>query len=148
MDIDFVKSLPFTPHAKRLLSLVEPFKPIILTSPSRTNATGSQHWIRKKLPKFFYEGRYLIGPCKSACANPFSILVDDYSKNTKEFKENGGHSILFPTWHNENSPYIDNPLNYFSKTFKSIMDLILDKPVKGMVYEGTRHYSSESEKTD
>lgn len=146
MDIDFVSSLPYTPWAKRLLTALEPYKPIILTSPSRTNATGSQNWIRKRLPHYFYEGRYLIGPCKRACANPFSILVDDWSKHTKEFKENGGHSILFPTWQNENMLYKDKPLHYFAKTLKQILiemfneaeitlwkDLILDKNIKGLV---------------
>lgn len=130
MDIDFVRSLPFTPWAKRLLTALEPYKPIILTSPSRTNATGSQHWIRTRLPHYFYEGRYLIGPCKRACANPLSILIDDWSRHTKEFEENGGYGILFPTWQNENRQYIDKPLEYFSKCFKKIM---LDMKDKGML---------------
>jgi len=124
LDIDFVSSLPFTPWAKRLLTALEPYKPIILTSPSRTNATGSQNWIRKRLPHYFYEGRYLIGPCKRACANPQSILVDDWSRHTYEFIENGGHAILFPTWCNENYQYKDNPLQYFATQFKQIMKKI------------------------
>jgi len=126
MDIEFVSSLPFTPWAKDLLRIFKPYKPIILTAPSRTNATGSQHWIRKRLPSFFYEGRYLIGPCKRACADPQSILIDDYEKHVNEFRANGGHAILFPTYWNENRVYEPMKINYVFHEFLKIEQEIVD----------------------
>jgi hypothetical protein len=120
LDIDFVSKLPFTPWAKDLLRILEPYKPIILTSPSRTNATGSQLWIRKRLPNFFFEGRYLIGPYKRACADSQSILIDDYEKQVNEFRANGGHAILFPTYWNGNKIYAPMLVNY---TFHELLKI-------------------------
>lgn len=140
LDIDFVSSLPFTPWAKRLLKILRPYKPIILTAPSRTNATGSQLWIRKRLPDFFFEGRYLIGPCKRACANPQSILIDDYEKHVDEFRANGGHAILFPTNWNGNRVYEPMKIEYFFSEFLNIETKIKRN-------EGIRYNSNESKET-
>ena len=95
-DFDFWANLPLTPEADQVLELLEGADPIIMTSPSKTGAGGTQAWIWKHLPKIFHEGRYLIGPPKWACANPKSVLIDDHDGNIDKFRWAGGNGILFP----------------------------------------------------
>ena len=92
----FWLELEFTKEAKRILTLLRPMKPCILTSPAWTGAGGKQQWIRKKLPDFFKEDRYLIGPAKHYLAHENALLIDDADENVQRFREAGGHAILIP----------------------------------------------------
>lgn len=96
----FWLGLNFTKEAKRILTLVEPMKPCILTSPARTGAGGKQQWIRENLPDYFNEDRYLIGPAKHYLAHKNSLLIDDSEENVDRFRKgvkgNGGMAILVP----------------------------------------------------
>jgi len=88
--------LEFTKEAKEILTLVEPFKPCILTTPSWTGAGGKQQWIRKNLPDYFNDDRYLIGPPKWLLAPGNSLLIDDAEENIRKFCASGGIGILVP----------------------------------------------------
>ena len=92
----FWLGLEFTKEAKRILTLVEPLKPCILTSPSHTSAGSKQQWIKENLPDYFNDGRYLIGPAKHFGAHSESVLIDDAEENIDKFKNEGGHVILVP----------------------------------------------------
>jgi len=96
LDHDFWVNLEFTAWAKQLLEVLEPYKPCLLTSPARGQASAKQDWIQKNLPEYFRQGRYLIGPGKRYCAKPNAILIDDYDKNIEQFTKAGGWGVLFP----------------------------------------------------
>lgn len=85
-------------HAPALIKFLaeRQIKPCLLTSPSIGGATGKQLFIKKHLPEFFREKRYLIGPAKEFCAGPDTLLIDDYDKNCRVFQEAGGSAIVFP----------------------------------------------------
>jgi 5'(3')-deoxyribonucleotidase len=118
MDADHFESLPMTPWADDLLYNIEDWKPIVLTSPTWTSAGGTQRWIRKYLPKYFAEKRYLIGSCKYVCGfscyfqREFSCLIDDDPVKVAEFKEAGGEAILFPAPYNENRDLVEFRIDY------------------------------------
>ena len=92
----FWVGLKFTEEAKRILTLVEPLKPCILTAPPQNGAGGKQLWIQKFLPNYFTEKRYLIGPAKHYLAHGQSLLIDDSEDNVDKFRKVGGHAILVP----------------------------------------------------
>lgn len=92
----FWVGLGFTKEAKRILTLVGPMKPCILTSPSHTSAGSKQQWIKENLPDYFKDGRYLIGPAKHFGAHAESLLIDDSEENIDKFIEAGGYAILVP----------------------------------------------------
>lgn len=92
----FWVELKFTKEAKEILELLKDVKPCILTSPGHTGAGGKQQWIRKNLPDYFKDGRYLIGPAKHYLATSDSLLIDDSQENCRKFEEAGGYSILIP----------------------------------------------------
>ena len=77
----------------------------ILTSPTLNNAGWSQEWIKINMPKFGHNKQYLIGPAKHCCANPNTLLIDDYEINVDKFRERGGNAILFPQSWNRRRKY-------------------------------------------
>ena len=96
---DFWRNMPKQPWCDELIDFFESqdgYSVCLLTAPAYRNATGKQRWIRKNLPKFYDEKRYLIGPAKSFCAGPDSILIDDREKNCEDFIKWGGQAIVFP----------------------------------------------------
>lgn len=97
---EFWANLHKTPECDLILALTEPYKPILLTAPplsgDGSSAGGKQEWIRKNLPDYFFDGRYLIGACKEICAKPGAILIDDSDANCIAWIENGGTAILVP----------------------------------------------------
>lgn len=102
-DEDFWAELKPTKEFQKIIDLVEPHHPIILTAPPITTGPATYHavrgkvrWIRKYLPYCFYDGRFLVGPCKEACASRFSLLIDDSYDNCIAWKQQGGAAILVP----------------------------------------------------
>ena len=85
-----------TPECDEIVKLLEEYRPCLLTAPPFIGAGGKQEWIRKNLPDFFYDGRYLIGPAKEYVAHKNAILIDDSDANIEEWKEQGGTGILVP----------------------------------------------------
>ncbi|HDZ13855.1 hypothetical protein LCGC14_1334950 [marine sediment metagenome] len=122
---DFWADMPKQPWCNELVDFLESqegYSVCLLTAPSRKNATGKQRWIRKNLPKFYNEKRYLIGPGKWFCAGPDSILIDDRGKNCKKFIEWGGRAIVFPApWNHRR--YCTDPI----KEVKWLFGLIAGK---------------------
>ena len=97
----FWLGLKFTKEAKRILTLVDPLKPCLLTSPPWHGAGGKQDWIQNEMPDYFKDGRYLIGPAKHYAAWKESVLIDDSEDNIEKFKDAGGHAIMVPRpWNN------------------------------------------------
>jgi hypothetical protein len=92
----FWLELKFTREANQILTLLKPIKPCILTSPPHNGAGGKQQWIRKNLPDYFKDGRYLIGPAKQYLAHNNALLIDDSDENIDKFENAGGHAILVP----------------------------------------------------
>lgn len=121
INADFFESCELMPWYELLLATVETFKPIILTSPPWGTAGGSQNWIQKNLPNFFYNRRYVITPYKASCADKNSILIDDSEEECKKFKANDGHVILFPAQYNKNREYKDKPVQYVQKELNWIL---------------------------
>jgi len=85
-----------TPECDEIVKLLEEYRPCLLTSPAFIGAGGKQEWIRKNLPSFFYDGRYLIGPAKEYLAHKNAILIDDSDSNIGNWEEGGGIGILVP----------------------------------------------------
>ena len=98
----FWETLPFTQDAPKILDIMGHIQRtgttsvFILTSPTLTNAGSTQTWIRKNMPVYFNEKRYIIGPPKYACASPDSLLIDDAEKNAFAFWDAGGDVFLYP----------------------------------------------------
>lgn len=117
-DAHHFECLGMTPWAEDLLWNIEDWKPFILTSPTWTSAGGTQRWIRKYLPNYFMERRYMIGSCKYICGfsdylnRVFSVLIDDAPEKVEEFKNAGGEAILFPAPYNENRDLVDFRVDY------------------------------------
>lgn len=89
--------MSFTTDAKEILKVVDPYEPCILTCPTpEGGSTGKQLWIKKNLPDYYLEGRYLIGPCKAAASRPGSVLIDDADHNIYDWSMKGGQGILVP----------------------------------------------------
>ena len=110
LDHDFWANLEMLPWAEELLDYLEPFKPCILSSPAGATASGKQRWIKKHLPKFWNDGRYLLGPAKHYAASPEAILIDDHEVKIQEFKDAGGRGILFPAPWNDLRALADSPV--------------------------------------
>ena len=126
---DFWADIPKQPWCDELIDFLESqdgYSVCLLTAPAHNNATGKQRWIRKNLPKFYNEKRYLIGPAKSFCAGPDSILIDDRGKNCDDFVAAGGRAIVFPApWNHRR--YCTDPI----KEVKWLFGL-LDSKIKVM----------------
>jgi beta-phosphoglucomutase-like phosphatase (HAD superfamily) len=100
LDHQFWADLPMYPDAEHILDAVAPLRPCILTSPAIGSAGGKQEWIMKNLPRYFQEGRYLIGPDKKAVSGPGKVLIDDCPENLSKWSAAGGTGILVPRYHN------------------------------------------------
>jgi hypothetical protein len=98
----FWETLPFTQEAPMILDVMNYIQKsgntsvFLLTSPTLSSAGATQSWIRKNMPKYFSDKRYIIGPPKYACASKNSILIDDAEHNVFPFAEWGGYGFLYP----------------------------------------------------
>lgn len=85
------------PDGKKILAVVEPYDPVILTCPGPySGGQGKIDWIRNHLPHFYESGRYLLGPAKMYVSRPGTILIDDGDHNIEDWEINGGWGILVP----------------------------------------------------
>ena len=96
----FWASLPKTLDANVILSIVEPYKPVILSSPPNSGVAnsfiGKTSWVKHNLPEYYKEGRYFFGVAKHLLAHPDAILIDDHEVNIEAFVKAGGKGILVP----------------------------------------------------
>jgi hypothetical protein len=117
-DLDFPgfwEKLPWTEDGKQIVSLVEPYKPTILTcSALSCAAAGKLEWLRREYPDTLKDKRVLISAghvTKAAVAGPGKVLIDDKNENIDEWEATGGMGILYPRPWNRlaDHPY---PLEY------------------------------------
>ncbi len=58
------------------------------------SADGKIRWIKEQAPN--YARRFVLTPTKAACANPRTLLIDDYENNVIDFRMAGGAVLLCP----------------------------------------------------
>ena len=91
VGIKFWIGMPWMPQGKKLWEFIQPYKPDLLTSPSRDNASrlGKQLWAKNNLnpkPKVIMA----YSKDKQRYANEKSILIDDKKSNINEWRAAGG----------------------------------------------------------
>lgn len=101
IDDDFILHLEYTREHFDIMRILRGMDVTILTAPVAKGIYGRYLWIKKYLPGFYRNRKYLIGPDKSACANPDSLLIDDSDKNCEDFRKAGGNAILVPRMWNQ-----------------------------------------------
>jgi len=115
---DFWEELQMYRGAWDILNMLSrlPVDVCLLTAPVWHAAGWRQNWIQENLPWYFYNRRYLIGPAKEFCAQPFAYLIDDADKNVEEFNEAGGMGILYPQpWNKNRDIKVNDRLDYITK---------------------------------
>lgn len=94
IGLEFWSGMDWMPNGKQLWSFIQPYNPIILTSPSRQNTSrlGKRMWIKDHLiPAPPVEFRF--GEAKSDFANEKTILIDDKPSNLLAFAAKGGIAL-------------------------------------------------------
>lgn len=119
-DEDFWVGLKMYDWADEVFELLGEYDVCLLTSPGWRGAGGKQQWIRKNLPGYFKNNRYLIGPAKEFCASKDTVLIDDYEGNCNKFEFAGGHAILFPQYWNGCRHLIDMRMDYIAEKLEDI----------------------------
>ena len=94
VGIRFWVGMPWMPDGKELWDFIKPFKPIILSAPSRNNVSrlGKRLWVRNNIPgaKLTLSNRIN----KQQYSQRDSILIDDMPQTIEEWKAGGGIGIL------------------------------------------------------
>ena len=94
IGLEFWSGMDWMPNGKQLWSFIQPYNPIILTSPSRQNTSrlGKRMWVKEHLiPAPPVEFRF--GEAKSDFANEKAILIDDKPSNLSAFAAKGGIAL-------------------------------------------------------
>jgi 5'(3')-deoxyribonucleotidase len=94
IGLEFWSGMNWMPNGRQLWSFIQPYNPIILTSPSRQNTSrlGKRMWVREHLtPAPPVEFRF--GDAKSDFANEKAILIDDKPSNLQAFAAKGGIAL-------------------------------------------------------
>jgi hypothetical protein len=121
----FWETLCWTEDGKRIVALLEPFKPCILSASLMPQATaGKLLWLKSNYPATVKDGRAIIvsgHAGKAAIAGPGKILIDDKNENIDEWEAAGGIGILYPRPWNRfaNAKY---PLEYLCSALMTALD--------------------------
>lgn len=94
IGLEFWSEMEWMPNGKALWEFIQPYSPIILTSPSEDNTSrlGKRLWVREHLvPAPPVEFRF--GEAKSDFANENAILIDDKPSNLEAFASKGGIAL-------------------------------------------------------
>lgn len=94
IGLEFWTGMDWMPNGRKLWNFIQPYGPIILTSPSKNNTSrlGKRLWIKNNLvPAPPVEFRF--GEAKSDFANQKAILIDDKPSNLEAFASKGGIAI-------------------------------------------------------
>ena len=96
IGVRFWAGMPWMPEGEKLWKYIKPFKPTILTSPSRKESSkiGKGVWIKRNMSGTPYKFGYKASG-KAKYATPNSILIDDREDNIDAWKAAGGIGILF-----------------------------------------------------
>ena len=94
IGVRFWVGMDWMPEGKRLWDFISPYKPDLLTSPSRHNSSrlGKQLWAKNNLspkPKVILA----YSQDKQRYSNENSILIDDKKSNINEWAAKGGIAI-------------------------------------------------------
>jgi|TARA_R110000782_G_scaffold139524_2_gene232051 FMN phosphatase YigB (HAD superfamily) len=94
VGVKFWVGMDYMPQGKQLWDFIKPYKPDLLSSPSRHNNSrlGKNLWVRNNLdpkPKLIFA----YSKAKSRYANENSILIDDKPSNIDEWAAKGGIAI-------------------------------------------------------
>lgn len=93
IGVRFWVGMPWMPQGEKLWKYIKPFKPTILSSPSRDESSriGKGLWVKRNIP-----GTPLkLSWNKEQYATPTSILIDDRESNITKWKSAGGIGIRF-----------------------------------------------------
>jgi len=92
--VGFWAGLKWMPDGQKLWSYLKPFKPDLLSAPSREDSSriGKHVWVKHKLPGTKLILRY--AKQKQELATPESILIDDRQVNIDQWIAAGGVGIL------------------------------------------------------
>ena len=130
LDHEFWATMPKTEHADWLIGLLEDMDLDVcfLSTPSdyTGSASGKHEWIRTNYPD--YNRAFLLGPAKRFCAHNRAILIDDNNQNWLDFKEAGGHAILFPQPWNILYSRIDQTREGITNSLNRIISEMKGKP--------------------
>lgn len=94
IGLEFWTGMDWMPNGRKLWNFIQPYSPIILTSPSKNNTSrlGKRLWIKDNLvPAPPVEFRF--GEAKSDFANQNAILIDDKPSNLEAFASKGGIAL-------------------------------------------------------
>lgn len=94
IGLEFWTGMEWMPNGRELWNFIQPYSPIILTSPSRQNTSrlGKRLWIKEHItPAPPVEFRF--GEAKSDFANEKAILIDDRPSNLEAFAAKGGIAL-------------------------------------------------------
>ena len=94
IGLSFWSEMEWMPNGQELWAFIQPYQPIILTSPSRDNTSrlGKRLWIKNHItPAPPVEFRF--GSAKADFANENAILIDDRPSNLAAFAAKGGIAI-------------------------------------------------------
>lgn len=100
LGYDFWANLPWTNDGKKILeSVLSVFGEEVgfITSPCQTLGCvdGKLAWARRELGRELAK-KVFVGGSKSILANPHGLLIDDNDDNVANWREAGGHAILWP----------------------------------------------------
>ena len=94
IGLEFWSGMEWMPNGRELWNFIQPYGPILLTSPSRQNTSrlGKRLWVKEHLvPAPPVEFRF--GDAKSDFANENAILIDDKPSNLVAFAGKGGIAL-------------------------------------------------------
>lgn len=94
----FWEDLQPTAHAHAIWDMIHPFAPMILTAPSTTDTAramaGKKDWVARAfgshVPVIFRQSKH-----KYQLAAPDAILIDDWGRNIRQWREAGGIGIQY-----------------------------------------------------
>ena len=92
--VGFWAGLKWMPDGQKLWDYIKPYKPDLLSAPSREDSSriGKHVWVKQKLPGTKLILRY--AKQKKELATPESILIDDRQINIDQWEAAGGIGIL------------------------------------------------------
>ena len=90
VGIEFWSGMEWMPNGRELWNFIQPYRPKLLTSPSRDNTSrlGKRLWVKENLvpaPEVLFR----FGDAKSDFANENAILIDDKPSNLAAFAAKG-----------------------------------------------------------
>jgi hypothetical protein len=94
IGLEFWSDMEWMPNGRELWNFIQPYRPKLLTSPSRDNTSrlGKRLWVKENLvpaPEVLFR----FGDAKSDFANENAILIDDKPSNLAAFAAKGGIAL-------------------------------------------------------